>query len=181
MKLKLKNNLFLAGIALLIIILDQLSKFLVRQNLASGESWLPIPSLAPFLQIVNWHNTGAAFGIFQSGNTILKIFTSVIAVVIVIYYQQIPASQKLARVSMSMMVGGALGNLIDRFTQGFVTDFISVGSFPVFNVADSCVTVGVGLLILAMLIQENKDRKALNSDQTGAEESGEPSRQGPVE
>ena len=67
---------------------------------------------------------------------------------------------------MGLMLGGAIGNLIDRFTQGYVTDFISVGSFPVFNVADSCVTVGVGLLVLATILEENKQRKAKESSVT---------------
>ncbi len=64
----------------------------------------------------------------------------------------------LFRVSLSMMLGGAIGNIIDRVTQGFVTDFIAVGRFPVFNVADSAVTVGVGLMLLAIYLQEKKQK-----------------------
>ena len=66
------------------------------------------------------------------------------------------ADDVLARVAISMQLGGALGNLIDRLNQGHVTDFISVGRFPVLNIADACVTVGVSLLLLSIIIQEQK-------------------------
>ncbi len=134
---------------------------------------MPIPWLAPFFRFIYWKNTGAAFGIFQNGNTILKVLSSIIAVVVVIYYQQVPASQKLVRISMGLMLGGAIGNLIDRFTRGYVTDFISAGSFPVFNIADSCVTVGVGLLILATILEENKQRKAKDNATPDSGETAE--------
>jgi signal peptidase II len=182
LKSKLRSNFFLFGIAFAVILIDQVSKTLVRQNLGLGETWMPISWLAPFFRFIYWKNTGAAFGIFQNGNTILKVLSSIIAVVVVIYSQQVPASQKLVRISMGLMLGGAIGNLIDRFTQGYVTDFISVGSFPVFNVADSCVTVGVGLLVLATILEENKQGKAKessttpDSDKTAETEENKPAR-----
>jgi len=64
------------------------------------------------------------------------------------------------KVSLSLMLGGAVGNLVDQFSMGFVTDFIAVGRFPIFNVADSCVTIGVGLMLLDMLIKEKNGSKA---------------------
>jgi len=157
LKTKLKQNLLLLGIALVVILVDQATKFIIRQNLALGQAWLPFAP-SEFFRFVYWQNTGAAFGIFQDGNMVLKVLTSVIILFILFYYQRIPYEQKFVRICLAIMLGGALGNLIDRFNFGYVLDFIAVGSFPVFNVADSCVTVGVGLLILALLLEDKKAR-----------------------
>jgi len=78
----------------------------------------------------------------------------------VIYYPQIPQDEKLMRIAMSMQLGGALGNLIDRVIFGPVTDFISVGTFPVFNIADASITVGVGILILGLWLSERREQGA---------------------
>ncbi len=170
MKSKLKHYLVFVGISLLIVVLDQLTKTWIIRSLNVGESIYPIPWLAPFFRFIHWKNTGAAFGIFQNGNDVLKILTSIIAIVVAVYYYQVPEDQKLVRIPLSMMFGGAVGNLIDRFTLGYVTDFVAVGSFPVFNVADSSVTVGVGLLILAMTLEEHKAKKALETAENEARE-----------
>ncbi|MCJ7695372.1 MAG: signal peptidase II [Anaerolineaceae bacterium] len=153
-----KKYFFLFGIAGAIIALDQVTKNLVKTNLASGESWLPWSWLGNFARIVNWHNTGAAFGLFQNGNTVFTILAVVVAIVIIFYYPQVPQKEKLMRVAMAMQLGGAVGNLIDRITQGFVTDFISIGNFPVFNVADSSITIGVGVLLLGMWLEERRTK-----------------------
>lgn len=159
-KASLKQYLFLFGIAALIIILDQLTKFQVRSTLSVGESWMPWAWLAPFARIVHWKNTGAAFGLFQNASTVLAILAVLISIMVIAYYHHIPVEEKLMRTALAMMLGGAIGNLIDRLTLGYVVDFISVGTFPVFNVADSCITVGVGILLLAMWISENRAKKA---------------------
>lgn len=168
MKKPLERNLFLLGVTALIVALDQYTKYLVKLNLVSGESWAPFPAIGNFLRIVNWHNTGAAFGIFQNANTILLILALVIAALTIYYYQKIDISHALVRWSLALMLGGALGNVIDRISQGFVTDFVAIGNFPVFNVADSCVTIGVGFLLLATLLQEREDR---NKPQMGEDSS----------
>ncbi len=156
MKKILKTNGLLIGLASLIVFLDQLTKVLVRQNLAIGETWMPWKWLEPYARIVHWQNTGAAFGIFQNANLILMILSIIVSVAIVAYYQKVHPDDTLARVAISMQFGGALGNLVDRINQGHVTDFISVGRFPVLNIADACVTVGVSLLLLSIIIQEQK-------------------------
>jgi signal peptidase II len=89
-----------------------------------------------------------------------------VASFIIIYYSQIPKDKKLMRVAISMQLGGAIGNLIDRIRFGPVTDFISVGSFPVFNIADSSITVGVGLLILALWLAEQRERRENKADKS---------------
>jgi signal peptidase II len=114
-------------------------------------------------------NTGAAFGMFQGGNTLLIVLTSVIILVILIYYQTLPEGHLFQHICLSFMVGGAIGNLIDRLTLGYVVDFVAVGNFPVFNLADSCVTVSVILLLLSTIIEERKANAVQDSASEGTQ------------
>ena len=155
----LKHNLILILVAVVIIALDQWTKALIKANLNVTETWMPLAWLAPYARITHWHNTGAAFGLFQNANLILSIVTPIIALVILAIYQKIPQKETLMKIALGLQFGGAIGNLIDRLNQGYVTDFISVGRFPVFNIADSAVTVGVGLLILAVYLEERREKK----------------------
>jgi signal peptidase II len=159
----LKEYWLLFTIAGIIIILDQVTKAIVRASIPFGEQWMPLEWLAPFFRFVHWQNTGAAFGLFQGGGLVFGILAVVVTAFIIIYYPQIPKEEKLMRVAISMQLGGAIGNLIDRIQFGPVTDFISVGSFPVFNIADSSITVGVGLLILALWLSERREHKTEES------------------
>ena len=149
----------LALIASTIILLDQWTKGLVRDNLPFGAVWIPVSSLAPFFRIVHWENSGAAFGLFQGGGLIFAVMAVVVAIFIIVYYPQIPQEEKMMKIALAMQLGGALGNLIDRIRFGPVTDFISVGAFPVFNIADASITVGVGVLILALWLSERKEKQ----------------------
>lgn len=142
-------------IALVVITLDQLTKRAVQQNLALGEAILVFPPWE-FVRIVHWANTGAAFGMFQGGNAILIGLTIAITVAILAYYQTLPQGHLFQRICLGLMVGGSIGNLIDRLTLGYVVDFVAVGRFPVFNLADSCVTVSVILLLISTIIEERK-------------------------
>ena len=165
MKKIIKNYWLLFTISGVIIIVDQITKAIIRANIPFGGSWMPLTWLEPYFRIVHWENTGAAFGLFQQGGLVFGIMAVIVAVFIIIYYPQIPKDEKLIRVAMAMQMGGAIGNLIDRVVFGPVTDFISVGNFPVFNIADSSITVGVGLLMLALWIYESREkRKAAESE-----------------
>jgi len=159
LKNNLKSYLILFPIAAGIVVLDQWTKSLIRNTLAFGEIWSPWVSLTPYARVVHWHNTGVAFGMFQNNNFLFAILVSIIALVIIIYYPQLTEGDRFLMIALSMQLGGAVGNLIDRLTIGYVTDFISVGNFAVFNVADASVTVGVGIMILGLWVQENKQRK----------------------
>lgn len=143
--------------------LDQWTKGLVRANLAMGEIWVPWTWLAPYARVVHWYNTGVAFGMFQDHGMLFTGLNSLIAIFIVIFYPRLSVDDWFLKVALSMQFGGAVGNLIDRFTIGHVTDFISVGNFAVFNIADASVSVGVAIMILGLWIQEKKekDRKSL--------------------
>lgn len=156
MKKILKAYAFLLPISLILIALDQWTKGLVRANLVLNEFWMPVEWLAPYLRIVNWHNTGAAFGIFQGMNSVFMVLAIVIILLILIYFPLIPEEDFFFRLALSLQMAGATGNLIDRLYRGYVTDFISVGRFPVFNVADSCITLGVVVLLIGMWIEERK-------------------------
>lgn len=160
MKKFLKHNALLFLVAALVIVVDQLTKALVRQNLAFGEAWAPIPAIGEFCRFLYWQNRGAAFGTLQNAGPILTIVRIVIVLFIVVFYQKAEIKDTLMKVSLSLMLGGAVGNLVDQFSMGFVTDFIAVGRFPIFNIADSAVTIGVGLMLLDMLIKEKNGSKA---------------------
>ena len=154
-------------IALVVIALDQLTKRAVQQNLALGEALLVFPPW-DFVRIVHWVNTGAAFGIFQGGNAVLIGLTVAITLAILIYYQTLPEDHLFQRICLALMVGGSIGNLIDRLTLGYVVDFVAVGRFPVFNLADSCVTVSVVLLLISTIIEE---RKAQSTEKPSEEDA----------
>ncbi len=146
-------------IAQVIVILDQLTKSYIRNNLGFGEIWSPWPWLTPYARIVNWNNTGVAFGLFQGMNEVFKVLALIVALVIVYYFPRVPREDWPLRIAMGMQLGGALGNLIDRLVYDSVTDFISLGDFPVFNVADSSITVGVIVLLIGVWLQDKKGRK----------------------
>jgi len=152
----------IVGGAALIVTLDQWTKSLVRDNIPFTQSWLPdsMEWLSPYARIVHWKNTGAAFGLFQDSNTFFIILAIVAATFIIFYYPQVAREEWPLRAAMVLQLGGALGNLTDRIFIGSVTDFISVGSFPVFNIADSSISVGVAVLVIAVLVQEVNERRA---------------------
>jgi len=153
----------LLGIAAIIVGFDQWTKFLVRTQIPFGKSWSPWPWLEPYIRLVHWQNTGAAFGMFQGFGTVFTVLAFVVAIAILYYFPRVPRSEWALRVAMVMQMGGAVGNLIDRLTQGTVTDFVSVGTFAVFNVADASISVGTAVLILAVWIGERKQKKLDNA------------------
>ena len=173
MKNYFRSYLLLFILAVIIISFDQWTKYLVRTQLQFGQTWVPWDWLAPYARIVYWHNSGAAFGLGQNLSLLFTILAIVVSCAIIVYYPRIPKEDWPLRVALGMQFGGAIGNLIDRLTIGFVTDFISVGNFPVFNVADSSVSVGVAVLIIGMWIVERKKKSGLSisTDEYSSQES----------
>jgi len=154
---------FMFSIAGVIVLLDQWTKSLVRTNLPLGGTWLPesLDWLSPYARIVNWHNTGAAFGMFQNGSMVFTVLAFVVIGAIVYYFPHVEKHDWTLRLAISMQLGGALGNLLDRLMHGGrVTDFISVGAFPVFNVADASISVGTVVLLLGVYFQERAAKQA---------------------
>jgi len=160
---RIKDYLILIGVASVVIALDQWTKWLVRTNIEFGAQWLPaaLSWLSPYARIVNWSNSGAAFGMFQNGNLVFTTLAIIVIGAIVYYYPQVETEDWTLKLAMGLQLAGAAGNLIDRLKVGKVTDFISIGVFPVFNIADSSITVGVIVLLLGVWIKErNEKRKA---------------------
>jgi len=140
-------------VAAAIIAADQFTKWLVRSNLALYESW---PSGDGFVRIIHVVNSGAAFGILQ-GETPFLIVTSLLGLAaIALYYVYPPMEHGVIRLALGMQLGGAVGNLIDRVRMGEVTDFIDVGRFPTFNVADASITVSIIVVLAFFALQETE-------------------------
>jgi signal peptidase II len=167
----LRDYLTLFAIGGAIIIIDQITKTIVRMNLALGEMWSPWEWLEPYFRFVNWKNTGAAFGILPSLGDFITILAIIVAIAIVYYFPRVPREDWTMRLAMGLEFGGAVGNLFDRLTIGWVTDFISIWRFPVFNVADLSITLGVIVLLLGVWSQER--HKDSSSESIDAELSNE--------
>lgn len=139
--------LVLAVVTALIVGLDQLTKHWVMATLPEGRWWSPLPGSGwQIFRITHTTNTGAAFGIFPQQGGIFILIAVVVVVAIVLYYRHLPEGDWLIRISLGLQLGGALGNLIDRLRFGHVVDFIDVGFWPIFNIADASISVGVVLI-----------------------------------
>lgn len=147
--------------ASIVVVLDQWTKWLVRENIEFGAQWLPawLSWLSPYARIVHWYNSGAAFGLFQNGNLIFTILAFIVIGAILYYYPFVQNEDCTLKLAMGLQLAGAAGNLVDRLMMGKVTDFISIGTFPVFNVADSSITIGVIVLLLGVWIKERKEKR----------------------
>ncbi len=148
-------------IAGLLVAVDQISKAYIRAHFTEGvDMWAPWPWLLPYARILYVTNTGVAFGMFKNMGLIFAILACIVSIAIIYYYPRVPKEDHILRFAMGLQLAGALGNLIDRILfQGRVTDFISVGDFPVWNVADASITVGVGVLLLGIWLQERRQKK----------------------
>jgi signal peptidase II len=173
---KVRDYMVLLGIASVVVALDQWSKYLVRTNLNFGEAWSPMAWLLPYARILHSNNTGAAFGLFPAGATIFTVVAIIVALAILYYFPQVPSNQRALRLALSLQLGGALGNLVDRLFIGTVTDFISLGTFPVFNVADSSISIGTAILVVTMFILER--RESLEAAMDEPSPGGEPEEAG---
>ncbi len=131
-------------VAFAVLFLDQLTKLVIRSGLSEGES---IPLIGNILHISLVHNTGAAFGLFRHQTLILTGISILTFAAILFFYRRIAASGRILRVGFALIAGGSLGNLIDRLRFGYVVDFLDFRVWPVFNIADSAITVGAILVL----------------------------------
>ncbi len=139
-------------IVLLVVAADQFSKVWIRSNLDVNQS---LPETGLF-RLVHVHNTGAAFGLFQGHSFLLTIVTLISIVALLLFvlfiYRRFPfIDNRLGKPAIGLVLGGTAGNLIDRLRLGYVTDFISIGIWPTFNIADSAIVVGVILFAYSLL------------------------------
>jgi len=157
---KLRDLLLLLGVAGISVALDQWTKWWVRENIEYGGQWLPegLMWLSPYARIVHWYNSGAAFGMFQNGNLVFTILAFIVIAAILYYYPSVEANDWTLKLAMGLQLGGAVGNLIDRLIMQKVTDFISIWTFPVFNIADASISVGVVVLLLGVWLKEREEK-----------------------
>lgn len=152
---RLKKDLLFFSAAVLVILLDQLTKSLVRANMHPGQS---IPE-DTFVRITYVTNTGGAFGILQGQSLFILITTFIGVAAILLYYVFPPVHSWLLAGGLGLQLGGAMGNLIDRVRLGHVTDFVDFRVWPVFNLADSAIVIGVGLLAFFVFTAERSQPK----------------------
>lgn len=137
----------------LVIAVDQMTKRLVVDNLILGETRRIIPFLSPLFQIVRSHNTGASFGLLPWAGDIFTVIALIVVCVLVYMYPRIPDEKRLAWLATGLIVGGALGNALDRLSYGYVVDFINY-QIPgvisnVSNLADHAIVIGVILFFIS--------------------------------
>lgn len=163
------GNLLPLVLALLVVVADRLTKLFIQSSMTVFDAKQIIPG---WLRIVHSENPGAAFGVLAEGNALLRsivligISTLVLAFVASALWSRKSAFTATAtRAGLSLILGGAVGNLFDRISLGTVTDFIEVyhgsWSFPAFNVADSAITIGAALLLLDLLRQKTSAPKTV--------------------
>jgi len=131
-----------------IVFLDQLAKFLALRLISQGQS-IEIIRHVLYFSIVK--NTGAAFGIFKNGTIFFLIISITAVICVLLILKKVKGADTLLKCALAMILGGALGNLIDRLRFACVIDFIDFRVWPVFNIADACISIGAALLILRIM------------------------------
>ena len=150
----LRRMRLLLLVAAIAILVDQVSKRLVEAGMQLYES---VPIIGHWFGLTRTQNFGAAFSMFQSGGFILIIIAAIVTGVILYYAPRLPENDHVSRIALGLQLGGALGNVIDRLRQGYVTDFLhlqipEIGfDWPVSNIADICIVAGVITLIVISL------------------------------
>ena len=147
-------------ITILIVVLDQISKYIAVKYLKGNSPYIIIKN---FFQLYYVENYGAAFGILQNRKFFFVIITSIVIAAIIFFLVKSPYNlNKTMRISLAILLGGSIGNLIDRIRLGYVVDFISVKfgkgyDFPVFNIADIAVVVGTSLIMIMILLNKYEE------------------------
>ena len=160
----MRKWMILAGALGLAAILDQITKSWVLSNLALYESVQPLPALAPFFQLTRSSNTGAAFGILPMAGDVFLILALVIVAALLWHLRSLPAESRMAPFAIGLVIGGAVGNIMDRLHHGHVIDFIHY-QIPnvisnVSNLADHAIVFGVLLIFAESLWRDRADREA---------------------
>lgn len=162
-------------VSLAAVVVDQLSKWLCAAYLKTVGSITVIPG---FLKFTYLENTGAAFGSFTEHRWVFMIFSTVAIVAVTIYLLLFAENNRLLRWSLALIIGGGVGNMIDRISLGYVIDFLDFHAIwqYIFNIADSCVCVGAGLMVLysiLALVQEMKAAEAKNATADDEQNTGD--------
>jgi len=161
----MKKKLYIFALMAAVLVLDILTKYAIVTNLERGER---IDFLGGFFRITLVYNQGGVFGILQGYKNVFLVISIVVLILMILYYFFIEKNKStLFTISMALIISGAIGNIIDRLIPGRigVVDFISVGvdsvfRWPAFNIADSAIVIGAGILIY-VFIKEERERKLI--------------------
>lgn len=156
-----KKSLIVLISLLMLIVFDQIIKYLIVKNFSIGEEKILIDNFLKFIYI---RNTGAAFGIL-SGNIVFLIGISLLLIFYIVKEMKKNIDNNLSLLSFSLILGGAVGNLIDRIFRGYVVDYIDITrlfDYPIFNFADICIVVGVILVITVIIVNTVKDQENID-------------------
>lgn len=145
-------------IALILLFVDQFSKYVIRQNMSLAES---IPVIKRVFHITYVENKGIAFGLFPQGHTLFIVISFVIILAILFFERKKIIKSLKERLCLGLILGGALGNLIDRLRFGFVIDFLDFRIWPVFNLADSGVCIGGMLMVFFLLRKRTRKERTV--------------------
>ena len=146
-----------------LVLLDRLSKAWAARALDIGR---PTPLIGDAIRLTRVHNIGGAFGIFPGGGELFIAVSAVVSVVLATLLVVGRIRSILARLGAAIVLAGAVGNLIDRLLYGYVLDFFEIRGFPVFNLADTCITIGAGLIILCVLLGGDRHRVGRETDRS---------------
>ncbi|MEM7330690.1 MAG: signal peptidase II [Chloroflexota bacterium] len=159
-KATFREMTILVSVAGLALVLDQWTKNIVEANMPLNSISVPFPAIEEIFRFTHVANTGAAFGMFQNGGTVFMIFAVIVSIGILYYnFFGLEGNQRLMRVALGLQLGGALGNFIDRVRIGHVTDFIDIGPWYIFNVADMSI-VGGAIVLGFIVFQEMREERA---------------------
>jgi len=136
--------------AVIIVLLDQITKFIITKKIPLGKS---IPIIPGIFSFTYFQNTGAGFGLFP-GSTRLLIWFSIIVIGLILYFYESIPENKYTQISIALILGGTFSNLIDRINLGYIIDFLDFKIWPIFNIADTAITIGVIGLIIYLIKKE---------------------------
>lgn len=142
-----------ALVAVIVFALDQFTKYLVVTQVGMGSAWQPL-AMFDWFRIVGSYNTGTACGYFPQLSFVFTLAPFFILAVVIWFYRSQKTPSWLLSIGVGLIMGGAFGNLIDRLRVGYVVDFVSVGNFPIFNVADAAVSTAVVIMLLWSLRED---------------------------
>jgi signal peptidase II len=167
-----RNFLISAILLIAIVVADQASKAWILTRLGPHGDTNEIKIIPGLLRFIYVENSGAAFGLFQGKSPILTILAMVVIAFLIVYFRQAIVDSLWLSVALGLQLGGALGNVIDRFRHGFVVDFVNVPKFWTFNVADSAITIGV--IMLGLYLVTRDPGPSDETTQSGSPVSGAP-------
>jgi signal peptidase II len=144
-----------------LILVDRLTKHWAATSLGVGE---PRPLIGQTIRLTRVHNVGGAFGIFPGNGDLFILVSAIVSFVLLVLVISGRVRGILGRIGISLVFAGAVGNLIDRLLYGFVLDFFELRGFPVFNLADACITVGAGLIVLYIMLGGDRHRTRGQAD-----------------